>query len=122
MANLRVHNLLIGRFWHSLLPGRITDFETVSARVVKVKLTPGEMALGPVFEFDNRNVSLVKCLASLRETFGAYGEGMMHSVFDDGLILGLFPLAQKYIVIPTLKQDITLLVRRPIGLSPSSPP
>ena len=113
MVNLRVHNLLIGRFWHSLLPGRITDFETVSARVVKVKLTPGEMALGPVFEFDNRNVSLVKCLASLRETFGAYGEGMMHSVFDDGLILGLFPLAQKYIVIADIEAGHHVITKTP---------
>jgi hypothetical protein len=61
------------------------------------------MALSPVFEFDNRNVSLVKCLASLRETFGAYGEGMMHSVFDNGFILRLFPLAQKYIVIADIE-------------------
>src|SRR5919106_5276646 len=90
---LGLHDLLVGRLRHSLLPGGIADLETVAAGIMKIELPPGEIALGAVFQLDDGNPVVVKGLAGLHETFGAYGERMMHALFDGGFVLQLLPLA-----------------------------
>src|SRR5213593_1784136 len=90
---LGLHDLLVGRFRHSLLPGGVADLEAVAARIMKIELPPGEIALCAVFQLDDGNLLFVKRLASLHETFGAHRERMMHALFDRVFVLRFLPLA-----------------------------
>jgi len=88
---------------------------------VKLELSPGEIALGAVFQLDDGNLPFVKRLASLHEPFGAYREGMMHAIFDDGSILRFLPLAQKYVMIADIKAGHHVVAEAPDRFEPEQP-
>src|SRR5918995_4289459 len=115
IVNLRLHDLLVRRFRHSLLPGGVADLETVPAGIEKIELPSGEITLGTVFQLDDWNFLFVKGLASLHETFGAYREGMMHALFDDRFILRLLPLAQEDIMIADIEAGHYVVAQAPDG-------
>jgi hypothetical protein len=79
------------------------------------------MTLSAVFQLDDGNLVFVKRLASLDETFGAYREGVMHAIFDNGSILRFLTLAQKYVMIADIKARHDVVAEAPDRFEPEQP-